>query len=270
MTRTATQIAARIRAGEVTSREVTERMLARIAADTTVNAVVETRAEFALQAAADADAAVDAGLELGPLHGVPMTVKECFNVAGLHTTWGNPVFADYVADWDATVVERLSQAGAIIVGKSNVHTMLADFGQTTNELYGRTNNPADLSRTPGGSSGGGAAALAAGLTYLEYGSDLVGSIRLPAAYCGVYGLKPTAGSVPLHGFQLPGPPELPLEFPNLSSIGPLARSAADLHTTLRVTGGPAAAPSWQLQPSRHDRLANFRVGVVLDHEDAPV
>jgi amidase len=270
MTRTATQIAARIRAGEVTSREATEQMLARIAADTTVNAVVETRAEFALKAAADADGAVDAGLELGPLHGVPMTVKECFNVAGLHTTWGNPVFADYVADWDATVVERLSQAGAIIVGKSNVHTMLADFGQTTNEIYGRTNNPADLSRTPGGSSGGGAAALAAGLTYLEYGSDLVGSIRLPAAYCGVYGLKPTAGSVPLHGFQIPGPPELPLEFPNLSSIGPLARSAADLRTALGATGGPAVPFSWELRPPRHVRLADFRVGVVLDHEDARV
>jgi amidase len=270
MTRTATEIAACIRAGEVTSREVTERMLAGISADTTVNAVVETRAEFALQAAAEADRAVAAGLDLGPLHGVPMTVKECFNVAGLHTTWGNPAFADYVADWDATVVERLSRAGAIIVGKSNVHRMLADFGQTSNKIYGRTNNPADLTRTPGGSSGGGAAALAAGLTYLEYGSDLVGSIRLPAAYCGVYGLKPTAGSVPLHGFQLPGPPELPLEFPDLSTIGPLARSASDLRTALRVTGGPAAPLSWRLQPSRHDRLADFRVGVVLDHEDAPV
>ncbi len=300
-------------------------MLARIAADTTVNAVVETRAEFALQAAAEADRAVADGRELGPLHGVPMTVKECFNVAGLHTTWGNPAFANYVAEWDAAVVERLSRAGAIIVGKSNVHTMLADFGQTTNEIYGRTNNPADLTRTPGGSSGGGAAALAAGLTYLEYGSDLVGSIRLPAAYCGVYGMKPTAGTVPLHGFQVPGPPELPLEFPNLSSIGPLARSAADLRTALRVTGGPAdphpplhvtgraaadlrtslragarpaadqrtasgatdgpaanlrsafgatggsaGALSWQLKPSRHGRLADFRVGVVLDHEDAPV
>jgi amidase len=269
MTQTATEIVARIRAGEVTSREVTERMLARIMSDTTVNAVVETRTEFALRAAAEADSAVAAGLDLGPLHGVPMTVKECFNVAGLRTTWGNPAFADYVADWDATVVERLSRSGAIVVGKSNVHTMLADFGQTTNEIYGRTNNPADLTRTPGGSSGGGAAALAAGLTYLEYGSDLVGSIRLPAAYCGVYGLKPTAGSVPLHGFQLPGPPEVPLEFPNLSSIGPLARSAADLRTALRVTGGPAAL-SWELQPSRHDRLADFRVGVVLDHDDAPV
>jgi len=254
----------------VSSREVTEGMLARIAADTDVNAVVETRPEFALQAAADADVAVAVGRELGPLHGVPMTVKDCFNVAGLRTTWGDPAFAEYVADWDATVAERLSRAGAIIVGKSNVHTMLGDFGQTTNEIYGRTNNPADLTRTPGGSSGGGAAALAAGLTYLEYGSDLVGSIRLPAAYCGAYGLKPTTGLVPMHGFQLPGLPEPPTEFPMLSTIGPLARSAADLRTALTVTGGPAAPFSWRLQPPRHDRFADFRVGVVLDHADAPV
>ncbi|WP_202867179.1 amidase family protein [Kribbella pittospori] len=267
---TATEIARRIRAGEVTSREVTEQLLARIAGDRSVNAVVETRAEFALRNADEADAAVADDREVGPLQGVPMTIKECFNVAGLHTTWGNPAFAEYVADRDAVVVERLSRAGAIIVGKSNVHTMLADFGQTANEIYGRTNNPADLTRTPGGSSGGGAAALAAGLSYLEYGSDLVGSIRLPAAYCGVYGLKPTAGLVPLHGFQVPGPPEVPNEFPNLSTIGPLARSAADLRTALRVTGGPAAPYSWELRRSRHNRLADFRVGVVTNHPAAPV
>ncbi|WP_433167926.1 amidase family protein [Kribbella sp. CA-247076] len=271
MTETATEIAAGIRAGKVSSREVTEQMLARIAADADVNAVVETRPEFALRMAADADQAVATGRELGPLHGVPMTVKESFAVAGMHTAWGDPAFAEYVADWNATVVERLSRAGAIIVGKSNVHTMLADFGQTANELHGRTNNPADLTRTPGGSSGGGAAALAAGLTYLEYGSDLVGSIRLPAAYCGVYGLKPTNGLVPLHGFQLPGPPVPPTELPMLSTIGPLARSAADLRTALTVTGGPAAPPySWRLHQPRHDRLADFRVGVVLDHSDAAV
>ncbi|TCC50209.1 amidase [Kribbella capetownensis] len=270
MMTTATEIARRIRAGEVTSREVTEQLLARIAHDHSVNAVVETRAEFALRCADEADAAVADERDVGPLHGVPMTIKECFNVAGLHTTWGNPAFAEYVADRDAVVVERLTRAGAIIVGKSNVHTMLADFGQTTNEIYGRTNNPADLTRTPGGSSGGGAAALAAALSYLEYGSDLVGSIRLPAAYCGVYGLKPTSGLVPLQGFQVPGPPEVPNEFPNLSTIGPLARSAADLRTALRVTGGPPPPYSWELRRSRHDRLADFRVGVVTDHPAAPV
>jgi amidase len=268
---TAQQAAAAISAGQASSRELTEQLLARIAADTSVNAVVETRPEYALQAATVADEAVASGAALGPLHGVPMTVKDAIDVAGLHTTWGNPAFADYVPDSSATLVERLVGAGAIIVGKSNVHTMLADFGQTLNEIYGRTNNPHDLTRTPGGSSGGGAAALAAGLTYLEYGSDLAGSIRLPAAYCGVYGLKPTAGVVPLDGFQPPGPPVPETEFPKLSSVGPLARSAADLRTALEVTGGPVGkAMSWRLEPPRHRKLADYRVGVVPDHPDAPV
>jgi amidase len=198
-------------------------------------------------------------------------VKDAFNVNGLHTTWGNPAFAGYVADTDAVVVERLQQAGAIVVGKSNVHEMLEDFGQTVNAVYGRTNNPHDLTRTPGGSSGGSAAALAAGMTYLEYGSDLAGSIRIPAAYCGVYGLKPTAGVVPMDGFQPPGPPALATEFPPLSSVGPLARTAGDLRTALEVTGGPTnRALSWELLPARHLRLADYRVGVVLDHPYAPV
>ncbi|MEV6412470.1 amidase family protein [Kribbella sp. NPDC051718] len=265
--RTATEAAAAIRAGQASSRELTEDLLARIAADTTVNAIIETRPEYALAAATAADKAA----ARGPLHGVPMTVKDAIEVAGLHTTWGNPAFADYVPTSSAPLVERLTRAGAIIVGKSNVHTMLGDFGQTQNELYGRTNNPHDPTRTPGGSSGGGAAALAAGLTYLEYGSDLVGSIRLPAAYCGVYGLKPTAGVVPLNGFQPPGPPAPATEFPNPSSLGPLANSAADLRTALEVTGGPTGkAMSWHLEPPRHRKLADYRVGVVLDHPDAPV
>jgi len=269
----AREIADRIRTGQVSSREVTEELLARIADDQEVNAVVEVRREYALAAADQADAMAAARGSLGPLgslHGVPMTVKDCFDVAGLHTTWGNPAFAEHVADRDAAVVERLQRAGAIVVGKSNVHAMLADFGQTANEIYGRTNNPADLTRTPGGSSGGGAAALAADLTYLEYGSDLVGSIRLPAAYCGVYGLKPTNGLVPQRGFQVPGTPYLPSELPNLSTIGPLARTAGDLRLALRATAGPEAPYSYTLPRPRHTRLADYRVGVVLDHPAAPV
>jgi amidase len=272
---TATEAAARIKRGDISARELTEAMLARIdAVNPAVNAVVETQRELALSAADEADAALARGDELGPLHGVPMTIKDSINVAGLHTTWGEPAFADYVPDWDATVVQRLKDAGAIIVGKTNVHHMLADYGQTNNEIYGRTNNPWDVTRTPGGSTGGGAAALAAGMTYLEYGSDLVGSIRIPAGFCGVYGLKPSVGTVPLHGFQPPGPPADPSDMRYLSALGPLARSAADLRTALRVTAGPdgpaAKAYSWSLPPSRHTRLADFRVGVVLDHELCPV
>ncbi|QNE22050.1 amidase [Kribbella qitaiheensis] len=269
--RTAQQAAAAISAGQASSRELTEELLARIAAATSINAVVETRPEYALKAATAADEAVASGADLGPLHGVPMTIKDAINVAGLHTTWGDPAFADYVPDTSATLADRLAGAGAIIVGKSNVHTMLGDFGQTSNAIYGRTNNPYDVSRTPGGSSGGSAAALASGLTYLEYGSDLVGSIRLPAAYCGVYGLKPTAGLVPLDGFQPPGPTLPATEFPSISNVGPLARSAADLRTALQVTGGPVGkAMCWRLEPPRHRRLADYRVGYVLDHPDAPV
>jgi amidase len=267
---TAGEIAERIRTGQASSREVTEDLLARIAADTEVNAIVEVRREYALAAADRADAMVIARSPLGPLHGVPITVKDCFDVAGMHTTWGNPAFANNIATEDATVVERLQRAGAIVVGKSNVHTMLADFGQTSNEIYGRTNNPADLGRTPGGSSGGSAAALAADLTYLEYGSDLVGSIRLPAAYCGVYGLRPTNGLVPQRGFAVPGTPYLPSELPNLSTIGPFARSAADLRIALHATAGPEAPYSYELHRPRHDRLQDYRVGVVVDHPAAPV
>jgi amidase len=199
-----------------------------------------------------------------------MTIKESFNVAGLHTTWGNPAFREYVADWDATVVQRLRRAGAVVVGKSNVHFMLADFAQTANQLYGVTNNPWDTNRTPGGSTGGGAAAVAAGMSFLEYGSDLVGSIRIPASFCGVYGIRPSAGIVPLTGFQPPGPPAPPSETTYMSAVGPLGRSARDLRTALAVSAGPEGAArnaySWTLAPPRHDGLADFRVGVVLDHE----
>jgi amidase len=270
----ATEAAELVAHGQVSSQELTELLLARIdQVNPAINAVVELRREEALQEAAEADRR-RADAQQRPLHGVPITVKESFNVAGLHTTWGNPAFKDYVADRDATLVSRLREAGAIVVGKTNVHAMLADFAQTRNELYGVTNNPWDQTRSPGGSSGGGAAALAAALTFLDYGSDLVGSIRIPASFCGVYGLKPSVGLVPLTGFQLPGPPTVPSEMTYMSAVGPLARSPRDLRTALKLTAGPEAPPahaySWRLPPPRRTRLADFRVGVVLDDDHAPV
>jgi amidase len=273
--RSATEVADLLRRKEVSARELTEQLLDRIdAINPALNAVVELQPEAAIQEAVTADQAIADGAVQGPLHGVPMTIKDSFNVAGLHTTWGNPAFKDYVADTDATVVQRLKRAGAIIVGKTNVHFMLADFGQTANDLFGVTNNPWDTTRTPGGSTGGGAAALSAGMTFLEYGSDLVGSIRIPASFCGVYGLKPSAGIVPLTGFQPPGPPAAPSEMTYMSAVGPLGRSARDLRTALEVTAGSETpetmAYSWALGPPRHTRLEDFRVGVVLDHEQAPV
>ena len=275
LTQPATDVARMLRGRELSSRELTEAQLARIeAVNPGLNAVVELRGEQALAEAAAADEATARGGQLGPLHGLPMTVKDGFDVAGLHTTWGNPAFADHVASADATVVRRLRQAGAVILGKTNVAFMLGDFGQTANELHGVTANPWDPARAPGGSSGGSAAAVAAGLTFLEYGSDLVGSIRIPASYCGVYGLKPSVGVVPLTGFQPPGPPAGPSEMRYLSAVGPLGRSAQDLRTALAVTAGPeepaARAYAWSLARPRHTRLAGARVGVVLDHAHAPV
>jgi amidase len=264
-----------LRRREISSRELTELLFARIdAVNPAVNAVVELDRESALRSADEADAAVLRADELGPLHGIPMTIKDSFDVAGLRTTWGNPAFKDYVAVADATVVARLRRAGAVIVGKTNVHFMLADYGQTANELFGATNNPWDLSRTPGGSTGGGAAGLAAGLTFLEYGSDVVGSIRIPASFCGVYGLKPSVDIVPLNGFQPPGPRAPASRMRYMSAVGPLARSAADLRTALLETAGPddvsSLAYSWTLAPPRHRRLSEFRVGFVLDHDSASV
>jgi amidase len=275
LVQSATDAARMLHRREISSRELTEMVLARIdAVNPALNAVIELRREAAVQQAAAADEAIAGGGDAGPLHGVPMTIKDSFDVAGLHTTWGNPAFKDFVADADATVVRRLEQAGAIIIGKTNVAFMLGDFGQTANELYGITSNPWDTTHTPGGSSGGAAAALSAGMTFLEYGSDLVGSIRIPASFCGVYGLKPSVETVPLTGFQPPGPPAGPSDMLYMSAVGPLGRSAGDLRTALRITAGPEGqagkAYSWDLPASRHTRLEDYRVGVVLDHDHAPV
>jgi amidase len=271
----ATDVARRLRLKDLSSRELTEMLLTRIeAVNPAMNAVVELQGEAAFREAVAADNATARGDAAGPLHGVPMTIKDSFNVAGLHTTWGNPAFKDFVADSDSTVARRLRRAGAIIVGKTNVAFMLGDFGQTANELYGVTNNPWDTTRTPGGSTGGAAAALSAGMTFLEYGTDLVGSIRIPASFCGVYGLKPSAGIVPLSGFHPPGPPPPPSDMTYMSVVGPLGRSPRDLRTALSVTAGPenqaAKAYSWALSPPRHTRLEDFRAGFVLDHDLCPV
>jgi amidase len=264
-----------IRRRELSSAELTHLVLDRIdAVNPELNAVVELRREAALREAAAADEVLARGEQAGPLHGVPLTVKEAFHVTGLHSTWGNPAFRDFIASRDAVVVRRLREAGAVIAGTTNVAFMLDDFAQTANDLYGVTSNPWDTSRVPGGSSGGSAAAVAAGMSFLEYGSDMAGSIRIPAAFCGVYGLKPSAGIVPPAGFQPPGPPAPPLDLPVMAGLGPLARTAADLRSALTSTAGPdeptAQAYSWRLAPPRHRELDGFRVGLVLDDPRAPV
>ena len=236
--------------------------------DGRINAVVVKDVERARVAADAADAALAKGQVVGPLHGVPMTVKESFDVAGLATTWGNPAFRDNVATADAQAVRRLKAAGAVVFGKTNVPPMLADW-QSFNELYGTTSNPWDLGRTPGGSSGGSAAVLAAGLAGFEYGSDIGGSLRIPAHYCGIYAHKPTFGVVPPAGHWVaPGPRT------DISVVGPMGRSAADLQLGLDLTAGTDGAESraWKLElpPSPHATPRGLRVAVMLDCSQSEV
>jgi amidase len=219
--------------------------------------------------ARQADAALKKGLSWGPLHGLPMTIKESFDVAGLSTTWGLPEFKNHLAQRNALAVQRYIDAGAVVFGKTNVPTLLADW-QTFNEIYGTTNNPWDVTRVPGGSSGGSAAALAAGLTGLETGSDIGASIRDPAHYCGVYGHKPTYGICAPNGQALPGK----VATQDIAVIGPLARSADDLELALKIIGGPDAIDGrgWRLSlpPSPKQTLREFKVAVMLTAETAEV
>ena len=240
----ATELAAKIKAKDVSSVELTQLYIDRIEKyDGDINAVVVRIFEDALACARDADTALAAGQDLGPLHGVPMTIKESYVIAGTPATWGQEPFRENVAAEDGLAVKRFRASGAHFLGKTNVPVNLADF-QSYNPIYGTTGNPWDTSRTPGGSSGGSAAALAAGFCGLEAGSDIGGSIRNPAHFCGVYGHKPTYGIVPMQGHELvEGIPEA-----DLAVCGPLARSADDLRVALNIMAGPAEreALGWQL------------------------
>ena len=257
------EIVQALAARKVGALELTDAMIGRIEArDGAINAVVVRDFDRARTAAKAADAALARG-ERGALLGLPMTVKESNNVGGLPTTWGSPAFNGWTAEVDAVAVARLKAAGAIILGKTNVPPFLSDW-QSSNPVYGRTCNPWDLGRSPGGSSGGSAAALAAGMTPLELGSDIGGSIRVPAAFCGVYGHKPSYGVVPLRGHS---PPGLDGGGVALAVVGPLARTSADLQLAMDVVAGPEPdeAKGWRLDlpAPRHTDLADFRV-LVLD------
>jgi amidase len=233
---TATQLAAAIRTGLASASEVLEAHLAQIAAhNPTLNAIITLDAAGARARAREADAALARGELWGPLHGVPFTLKDAHATAGMRTTTGFPPLADYVPEQDSTVAARLKAAGGILIGKTNVATLLGDF-QTSNPIFGRTNNPWNGERTPGGSSGGAAAALAAGMAPFDIGTDLSGSIRIPAHFCGLFGLKPTERRVSLDGLipGLPGPRAVRI----MSCIGPLARSAEDLALLYSIIAGP--------------------------------
>ena len=268
--RTAKQLAAAIRSKKIGCLELLELYLKRVEAyNPKLNAIIATDLDGARKRARAADAALKRGKPWGPLHGVPMTIKESYDVAGLPTTWGDPHFKDNIAKADSLAVERLKAAGVVLFGKTNVPLMLADW-QTFNAIHGTTNNPWDVTRGVGGSSGGSAAALAAGLTGIEAGSDIGASIRNPAHYCGVYGHKPTYGIASPKGHALPGR----VSVSDISAIGPLARGAEDLAIALDAMAGPDPIDGrgWKLALPRAERtgLREFKVAVMLDNRNAEV
>lgn len=233
-----------------------------------LNAVIWQIRDEAMEDAKRADAAIAAGEELGPLHGVPMTIKESYDVRGTPSTWGAPYLKGNFATRDALSVERLRGAGAVIFGKTNVPLMLSDF-QSYNEIYGTTNNPYDVTKIPGGSSGGSAATLAAGMTGIDTGSDIGGSIRNPAHFCGVFGHKPTWNMLPPRGHATPGI----LSPSDLSVIGPLGRGAEDVEIATRVMAGPNEIESYGLKlelPEFEKQPGDLKVAVWRDDEMAPV
>ena len=268
---TATEMLAALRAKQVSAAELLDLHIKRIERhNKTLNAIVEPDFERAKAQAQAADERRQRG-EDAPLLGLPMTLKESINVRGLRTTAGMEHWKDFRSEHDAPVTTRVKAAGAVVMAKTNVPQMLSDW-QSANPVYGRTNNPWDVTRTPGGSTGGGAAALAAGLTPLEFGSDIGGSIRVPAAFCGVYGHRPSETAMPRSG-QLPMPP-----LPNVAVVmavqGPMARAMADVELALDVAAGPEVGEdvAWRLTlpPARRERLADFRIAVLPSLDWMPV
>ncbi|HET6706445.1 amidase [Amycolatopsis sp.] len=269
---TAEESIAALRAGAVTSVELTDEAIARVERDDEViNAICVPDFDRARAAARRADEARARG-EDRPMLGVPVTVKESYDIAGLPTTWGMPRYRDHVPAEDAVQVTRLKAAGAVVLGKTNVPLGLQDI-QSFNEIYGTTKNPWAHDRTPGGSSGGSAAALASGFGALSIASDIAGSLRTPAHFCGVYAHKPTLGLAAARGMVPPSDPALPVDL-DLAVVGPMARSARDLTLLLDVMAGPdpltsGVAHRLALPPARHERLDGFRVLVLDEHPLIP-
>ena len=267
------ELARRIRRREVSALELLEVYLERIhRLGGPINAIVVLDEDRARARARLADEALARGQSWGPLHGLPMTIKESFNFAGTPTTYGHLAFAKNIASSDAVLVQRLQAAGAVIFGKSNVPASLADW-QSFNPVYGTTGNPWDVNRTPGGSSGGAAAALAAGFTGLEMGSDIGASIRNPAHYCGVWGHKPTWGVLPQTGHELT--PWATADFFDIAAVGPMARSAHDLQLAMSVLANPLEVVTamgrvplqWRERGTPPQRC---RVAVLYDDAEAEV
>ena len=268
----AAELAEALGAGKVSAVELARDAIDRIeSADAPINAMCVKTYEAALAEAAEADARLARG-ERGPLLGVPMTIKESFNLAGTPTTWGFPNARDYRPPEDALVVSRVKAAGAVVLGKTNVPVALGDW-QSYNDIYGVTNNPYDLERTPGGSSGGSAAALAAGFGALSLGSDIGGSLRVPAHLCGIFAHKPTHNLVPPRGHTPPFLAALPGSI-DLAVVGPMTRTADDLIALFDAIAGPdeledGVGYRLALPAARATTLAGTRVLVLTQHPISP-
>jgi aspartyl-tRNA(Asn)/glutamyl-tRNA(Gln) amidotransferase subunit A len=226
---TITECGAALRSGRTTARNLTEGCLKRIEeANPKLNAFVTVTAELALEQAANADAELARGIDRGPLHGIPYALKDVFSTKGIRTTCGAKFFEDHVPDFDSAVTEKLAAAGAVLLGKTGLHEFA--YGITSNNPhFGAIRNPCDPERIPGGSSGGSAAAVAAGMCLMAMGTDTGGSIRIPAAFCGTVGIKPTSGLISRYGV-------MPLDF-SLDHMGPLTNSAADAALVLEALAG---------------------------------
>jgi amidase len=268
------ELAVAIRQRQVSAVEVVDAHLAQIDKyNPRLNVIVLLDREPARVQAREADAALARGEVWGPLHGIPITIKDAFATAGLRTTSGFPPWADFIPETDAPAVARLRAAGAIILGKTNLPTLSMD-AQANNPIFGQTNNPWDLTRTSGGSTAG-AAAVAAGLSPLELGSDLAGSVRIPAHCCGIYSLKPSAHRIPGGGYHPNPVPAPPVTVgPSLGVFGPLARSVDDLALAFRVLAGPDLR-SWTVPPvpvgiMPELKLSQLRLAWTDNFGDVPV
>jgi amidase len=270
--RTAGELAAAIAAKDVSSRELLDLFLARAdRLDESVHAVVTLDADRARDAANAADDATARGESNGPLHGLPITIKDAIETEGIRSTGGAIELTDHVPTRDAPVVAQLKAAGAIVYGKTNLPRWSGDL-QSYNEIFGTTNNPWDVTRGPGGSSGGPAAAVACGLTSFEIGTDIGGSIRIPSHFCGTFGLKPSFGVVPQRGYldRVGGG----LTDPDINVFGPMARSADDLDLLLAIIAGPPPeqVPAWRIElpAPRHHSLSGVRIAVMFEDDSVAI
>lgn len=267
----AKQLTDKIRSSEVSCQDLLEMYIERYEKfNKKINAIISTDFEKARMRAKEADAALEKGVTWGVLHGLPVTIKDNIEVAGMPCTSGSPDLVNHIPARNADLVQRLVDAGAIVFGKTNLPCFADDF-QTYNQVFGQTNNPWDLKKTPGGSSGGAAAALAAGLTTLDIGNDIGGSIRNPAGFCGIYGHKASYGIIPDRGLVPPMPGLFKGEYNiqiDIAVNGPMARSADDLDLALGILISPELPEkkAWQIQlpEPRKQSLTEFKIGVWLD------